>query len=126
MAKFKGITSCAALMALVFLLEPAAAAVTAGQPEAAAPPSLSQGQALTDATLRDIRGKGTVTLIGFGNGLTNVGTQVNQVNSGSATQSSTIDGHTLSGPGVQIIQPLPSHMTTTLQSLQRLFQRWKR
>ncbi len=120
MAKFKGITSCAALMALVFLLGPAAGAVTAGQSEAAALPGASQGQALTDATLRDIRGKGS--LVGFGNGVTGMAFQVNQ---GSGTQTSKIDGISLSGPGTQV-QPLPSHITTTLQSLQRLFQRWRR
>ncbi len=120
MSKFKGITSCAALMALLFLLVPSAAAVTAGQQEVAALPGLSQEQALTDASMRDIRGKGS--LIGFGNGVTGMAIQVNE---GSGTQTSKIDGITLSGPGTQV-QPLPSHITTTLQSLQRLFKNWRR
>jgi hypothetical protein len=48
-----------------------------------------------------------------------------QVNQGSGTQVSKIDGINLSGPGTQV-QPLPSRITTTLQSLQRLFQSWRR
>jgi hypothetical protein len=120
MAKFKGITSCAALIALLFLLAPVAGAVTAGQPDAPDLPGFDDSQALPNSTLRDIRGKGSV--IGFGNGLTDVAIQVNQ---GSGTQTSTINGTALSGPGTQV-QTLPSHISTTLQSLQRLFQRWRR
>jgi hypothetical protein len=120
MAKIKGMTSCAALIVLVFLLGPVAGAVTAGQPDAPDLPGFNESQALTDSTLRDIRGKGS--LIGFGNGLTDVATQVNQ---GSGTQTSTINGTALSGPGTQV-QTLPSHISTTLQSLQRLFERWRR
>jgi hypothetical protein len=125
MAKFKGITSCAALIALLFLLAPVAGAVTAGQPDAPDFSGFNDSQALPDSALRDIRGKGTITLSGFGNGLTNMAIQVNQINGGSATQVSTYDGTVLSGPGTQV-QTLPSHISTTLQSLQRLFQRWRR
>lgn len=126
MPRWQGFTCCAALLALLILPVAAAAAVTAGQQEVSAVAGLNQGQPLTDATLQDLRGRGTVILSGFGNGLTNVGTQVNQVNLGSATQSSTINSYTLSGPGTQTIQPLPSNITTTLQSMQLLFQRWRR
>ena len=120
MAKFTKFTAFVALMALIFLLGPVAGAVNAGQLEAGTPSPLDECQALTDTTLRDIWGK--ADLIGFGNGLTNVGIQVNQ---GSGTQTSTINGTALSGPGTQV-QTLPSHISTTLQSLQRLFQRWRR
>jgi hypothetical protein len=120
MAKFKRIATFTAFLALIFLLAPVARAANAGQLEDRAPPGFDDCQAVTDSTLRDLRGKGD--LIGFGNGLTNVIILVNQ---GSGTQTSTINGTALSGPGTQV-QTLPSHISTTLQSLQRLFQRFRR
>lgn len=120
MAKFNRITTFAALLALLVLQVASANAVAAGQPEGATVAGLSQVQPVSDSALRDLRGKSD--LIGFGNGLTDVGIQVNQ---GSGTQSSTYNGTTLSGAGTQV-QPLPSNITTTLQSLQQLFQRWRR
>lgn len=109
-----------AILALLFLLVPATGAVTVGRPETAAVADASQGRALSDSMMQDLRGKGSLS--GFANGVSGKSIQVNQ---GSATQSSTIDGITLSGPGRQV-QPLPSHITTTLQSLQRLLQSWRR
>jgi hypothetical protein len=99
MPRWQGLASCSALLALLILPVVAAAAVTAGQQEVNAVAGLGQSQLLTDSALGDLRGRGTVTLSWFDNGLTGVGTQVNQISQGSATQSSTINGYTLSGPG---------------------------
>jgi hypothetical protein len=129
MASFKGLICCTALLALLFLQGAAVHAVAAGQP--AALPGWSQGQPLTDSAMRDIRGKGTVTLSGFGNGVTNTAFLVNQVNGGTigTSQSSEIINTPirLSGSGEvqQSLSPYPQ-ITTTLQSMQQLFQSWRR
>jgi hypothetical protein len=131
MASFKGLLCCTALLALLFLQGAAAHAVAAGQPAPAALPGWSQGQPLTDSAMLDIRGKGTVTLSGFGNGVTNMVFLVNQVNGGTigTTQSSEIINTPirLSGSGEvqQSLSPYPQ-ITTTLQSMQQLFQSWRR
>lgn len=120
MTRFKGIKSLVALMALIFLLGPVVGAVNASQRDTRTPSPFDECQAITDSSLKDLQGKNG--LIGFGNGFTNVSIQVNQ---GSGTQTCTINGTALSGPGTQV-QTLPSHISTTLQSLQRLFQRFRR
>ena len=120
MSGLKGITKWAVLTTLLFLLLAVAGDVKAAQEEPTAVFGMSRSQLLSDSALSDIRGKGS--LIGFGNGLTGVAIQINQ---GSATQVSKIDGIILSEPGTQV-QPLPPHLTSALQGLQRLFQKWKR
>jgi hypothetical protein len=95
--------------------------VASAREVAAGLPEVAFGQTLPDSVLKDLAGK--ASLVGFGNGFTNM---VVQVNSGGGTQVSTANvfstQSTLSGSGVKIT-PFDPNTTSQFSNFISLFKR---
>jgi len=111
------------LVGLMMLLVSAILTLQVASAREVAPglPEVAFGKPLADRVLKDLTGK--ASLVGFGNGLTDVVVQVNSVGGNQASTATVFSTHTtLSGLGVKVT-PFDTNTATQFRTLIGFFKK---